>query len=104
MMKLFLFVIMFVFALLNRAQVNLMMKFNHDKMDRNSFYQPIVKQIYFPQTAPKLFTPLSLNFSRARQPFFCNLEDKFRKRFNVFLKLRVGNDDSYRQMISPING
>lgn len=103
-MKLFLFGIMFGFGFLNRAQVNLMLTFRHDNLNRNSFYQPSVKEIYVHQTAHNYFTPLCLNFSRARQPFFCNLEDKFRKRFNVFLKLRVGNNDSYRQMISPING
>ena len=35
-------------------------------------------------------------------PFFCNMEDKFRNKFNVFLKIRAGNDESYMKMITPI--
>ena len=31
--------------------------------------------------------------------FFCNMENKFRNRFNVYLKLRAGNDDMYRSLI-----
>ncbi|MDP1800928.1 MAG: hypothetical protein Q8L81_06230 [Bacteroidota bacterium] len=33
-------------------------------------------------------------------PFFCNMEDKFRNKFSIFLKIRAGNDESYMRMIT----
>jgi len=42
--------------------------------------------------------------ARAPQlPFFCDMEEKFRSKFSFFLKLRVGNDESYMRMITPNN-
>ena len=32
-------------------------------------------------------------------PFFCSMEDKCRSKFNFFLKIRAGNDESYEKMI-----
>ncbi len=34
-------------------------------------------------------------------PFFCALECKVRKRTNIWIKLRAGDDASYMKMISP---
>lgn len=36
-------------------------------------------------------------------PFFCSMDDKFRNKFNVFLKIRTGNDESYRMLIQNSN-
>ena len=49
--------------------------------------------------SPILNKPRSLNYQPAKLPFFCNMEDKCRSRFNIFLKFRAGNDESYRKMI-----
>lgn len=35
--------------------------------------------------------------------FFCAMENKFRNRFNIYLKLRAGNDEVYRDLISTIS-
>jgi hypothetical protein len=32
-------------------------------------------------------------------PFFCDMEEKFRGKFNVFLKFRAGTDEGYRKLI-----
>jgi len=31
--------------------------------------------------------------------FFCKMEDRFRNKFNVYLKLRAGSDEEYMKMI-----
>ena len=36
-------------------------------------------------------------------PFFCDMEDKFRNKYKVFLKIRAGNDESYMKMIKNYN-
>lgn len=48
------------------------------------------------------FTPsLAIKLNAQQQlPFFCNMEDKFRNRFHVYLKLRAGNDEVYEKMIT----
>lgn len=32
-------------------------------------------------------------------PLFCAMEEKFRDKFNLFLKFRAGTDESYRKLI-----
>ncbi len=44
--------------------------------------------------------PPTLNYQPAKLPFFCNMEDKCRNKFNIFLKIRAGNDESYTKMIA----
>ncbi|MGZ3942103.1 MAG: hypothetical protein ACXVOH_08505 [Bacteroidia bacterium] len=34
------------------------------------------------------------------EAFFCKMEDKLHNRFNVWLTLRAGSDESYRKLIS----
>jgi hypothetical protein len=34
------------------------------------------------------------------EAFFCRMEDKLHARFNVWLTLRAGSDESYRKMIA----
>ena len=41
----------------------------------------------------------SLKYKAPDLPFFCSMEDKCRNRFNIFLKIRAGNDESYMKMI-----
>lgn len=36
-------------------------------------------------------------------PFFCGMEEKCRQRLGLFIKLRIGNDDTYRRMINTNN-
>jgi hypothetical protein len=67
------------------------------------------------QTNTYLFLPPATNFCAQQavnlkiQPFkheafFCRMEDKLHARFNVWLTLRAGSDESYRQMIAnPAN-
>ena len=31
--------------------------------------------------------------------FFCKMENRFRDKFNVWIKIRAGNDDEYRKLI-----
>jgi len=45
--------------------------------------------------------PISLKYDPPKLPFFCSLEDKFRARHRVFLKIRTGNDEDYRKMMKP---
>ena len=45
------------------------------------------------------FKPMSLHYDAPKLPFFCSMEDKFRNRFHIFLKLRAGDDDAYEKMI-----
>lgn len=35
--------------------------------------------------------------------FFCRMEDRFRNKFNVYLKLRAGSDEEYMKMIGAGN-
>lgn len=42
---------------------------------------------------------LTLKYNPPKLPFFCSMEEKSRNKFRVFLKLRAGNDESYRKMI-----
>ena len=44
-------------------------------------------------------TPLILLKSDLKQAFFCKMEDKLYKRFNVWIKLRAGSDEYYRSLI-----
>ena len=37
-------------------------------------------------------------------PFFCSLENKFRNKFNIYLKLRMGNDEMYRSITETNHG
>lgn len=43
--------------------------------------------------------PIRLNHIPQKLPVFCRIEAKFRNKFNVFLKIRAGNDEDYRKMI-----
>lgn len=61
--------------------------------------RPIKSILLSPDRELKL--PISLKFNPPKQPFFCSLEDKFRARHSVFLKIRTGNDEDYRKMIKP---
>jgi len=56
----------------------------------NSPFFPVKKDLTLKYNAPKL-------------PFFCNMEEKSRNKFHVFLKLRAGNDESYMKMIASPN-
>ncbi|MEO6305850.1 MAG: hypothetical protein ABIP51_22075 [Bacteroidia bacterium] len=49
------------------------------------------------QNANMIFIKVDL----PKLPFFCNMEDKFRNRFSIYLKIRAGNDESYMRMIKP---
>ena len=42
---------------------------------------------------------LTLKYQPAKLPIFCRMENAFRDKFKVFLKLRAGNDESYMKMI-----
>lgn len=46
---------------------------------------------------------LTFKYHPAKLPFFCGMEEKCRNKFNLFIKLRAGNDESYRKMISSPN-
>lgn len=53
-----------------------------------------------PLPAPEFNRPLEFNYNAPKLPFFCSMEDKFRNRFNIFLKFRAGTDESYMKMIN----
>jgi hypothetical protein len=63
------------------------------------------KPVSFFKVAP---TPMSLPLNskttcafKCETPqlaFFCDIENKFRNRFKLYLKLRAGNDEMYRDM------
>jgi len=42
--------------------------------------------------------PINLHTKPQKLAFFCKMEDNFRNKFNVYLKLRAGNDEEYRKM------
>jgi hypothetical protein len=50
--------------------------------------------------APQLKSMLCVKAELPKLAFFCSMEDKFRNRFNVFLKLRAGTDEAYMKMIT----
>lgn len=64
--------------------------------ERKFYFRPF-------NSATASFFPVNRSFVIHYQPpkpaFFCGMEDKFRDRFNVFLKFRAGNDESYMKMI-----
>lgn len=64
---------------------------------RSSYYPSFIPYAHYSNFSMCLKTPLP------KLPFFCNMEDKFRNKFNVFLKIRAGNDESYMRMITPNN-
>gem|GEM_PF-6132501 len=47
------------------------------------------------QELPKTIAPSSIN----DLPFFCAMECKVRKRTNIWIKLRAGDDESYMKLI-----
>ncbi len=47
------------------------------------------------QNQPKIITSQSIN----DLPFFCAMECKVRKRTNIWIKLRTGDDESYMKLI-----
>jgi hypothetical protein len=51
--------------------------------------------------AQEVKMPISLKYNPPKLPFFCSMEDKFRAKHRVFLKIRTGNDEDYRKMIKP---
>jgi len=44
---------------------------------------------------------ISIKTQLPKLPFFCDMEEKCRGKFNFFLKLRAGNDEAYLRMIAP---
>lgn len=52
-----------------------------------------------PLPAPQLKNMLCVKTELPKLPFFCSMEDKFRNKFKVFLKLRAGTDDWYMSVI-----
>jgi len=48
------------------------------------------------QMKPALIKPISIN----DMPFFCAMECKVRKKANIWVKLRAGDDASYMKMIN----
>jgi hypothetical protein len=49
----------------------------------------------------KSINTTSIKTQSPKLPFFCSMEEKCRSKFNFFLKLRAGNDESYMKMIAP---
>lgn len=43
---------------------------------------------------------LSMRYEPAKLPFFCAMEERSRHKFKFILKLRTGDDESYRKMIT----
>jgi hypothetical protein len=58
---------------------------------------PVLYAALFDQNRCKIVT------QKPNLAFFCAMENKFRNRFNVYLKLRAGNDEVYRDLISTIS-
>jgi len=44
--------------------------------------------------------PLIIESSIHSIAFFCRMEDKLHERLNIWIKIRTGDDDSYRKMIA----
>lgn len=63
-----------------------------------------VKSTSLNQTKPfsvELFNQskiMKLGNAPEKLPFFCSMENKFSKKFNLFLVLRAGNDEQYRKL------
>lgn len=74
-----------VFSFSNCVPKNLL-TFRFNSVPLMNTYSGSTANIYIKTQLPKL-------------PFFCNMEEKCRNRFNVFLKIRAGNDESYERMI-----
>jgi hypothetical protein len=74
----------------NTDQTSFKNRFLFDKKD-------ILHAALFDQSQCKITT------EKPNLAFFCAMENKFRNRFNVYLKLRAGNDEVYRDLISTIS-
>jgi hypothetical protein len=66
--------------------------------ERRFYFKPFIANANFLLPANRSFV---LHYQPPKPAFFCGMEDKFRDRFNIFLKLRAGNDESYMKMIKP---
>jgi len=56
-------------------------------------------RFYISNTHSSLIAPVSLTYQTRKLPFFCMMEEKSRNKFNFFLKIRAGNDESYLKLI-----
>jgi hypothetical protein len=41
-----------------------------------------------------------LSFQKRKLPFFCNMEEKLHKRFNIWIVLRAGSEEQYRKFLT----
>lgn len=67
-------------------------------VENNNVFLP-ASFILKPAAAPQLKNMLCVKTEMPKLPFFCSMEDKFRNKFNLFLKLRAGTDDWYMSVI-----
>jgi hypothetical protein len=51
-------------------------------------------------TPPSNKTPLFVKYELPKGAVFCRMEEKLWHKFNVWIKLRAGSDEMYRQLIS----
>lgn len=91
--------LIFIFCfsfLLSKAQDKIFPFSNYapkSSIDLRFNYSPLVN-IY-----SKSVNNISIKTQLPKLPFFCNIEEKCRSKFNIFLKIRAGNDESYERMI-----
>jgi hypothetical protein len=80
-----------------QSQEQTKIKWHKDSLLSNSLYSKSFDLNL--QNSFSMRKVVSLKYNSPNLPFFCNMEDKSRNRFNIFLKFRAGNDESYRKMI-----
>ena len=100
-MKKHFLIIIFCFSFLVFKTQNITSFSVHPKKTRAyNFYFPSMPIIKSFNVSPNcIFIKTQLQ----KLPFFCNMEDKFRNKYKVFLKIRAGNDESYMKMIKNYN-
>ena len=63
------------------------------------FNQPAnIQPLPWPATRFSNTAEFHLHWNPMPVAFFCRMENRFRRKFHVFLKIRMGNDDSYKEL------
>ncbi len=99
-MRAFFIILTFCSSFASKAQKIEQLNFVSSQLVPNVLFLSFKNETFAGTAFNKATPSLLMKANKQHLPFFCNMEDKFRNRFHVYLKLRAGNDDVYEKMIT----